>query len=94
MTEILRQRLNDSPVARWTVLLIVATAMMMGYFVNDVMSPLETLLEMLTSTKFCLIHMTRFSIDEIVEIDGWDEQNNRLIFNQIYDKKMEMKNGK
>ena len=39
-------RLNDSPVARWTVLVIVATAMMMGYFVNDVMSPLETLLEM------------------------------------------------
>ena len=38
-------RLNDSPIARWTVLIIVATAMMMGYFVNDVMSPLETLLE-------------------------------------------------
>ncbi|MGX8697738.1 MAG: MFS transporter, partial [Prevotella sp.] len=46
MTEIIRQRLNDSPVARWTVLFIVATAMMMGYFVNDVMSPLETLLEL------------------------------------------------
>ena len=46
MTEAIRQRLNDSPVARWTVLFIVATAMMMGYFVNDVMSPLETLLEM------------------------------------------------
>ena len=41
----IRQKLNDSPFARWTVLLIVATAMMMGYFVNDVMSPLETLLE-------------------------------------------------
>ena len=38
--------LSDSPTARWTVLFIVATAMMMGYFVNDVMSPLETLLEM------------------------------------------------
>jgi len=37
--------LNDSPIARWTVLFIVATAMMMGYFVNDVMSPLEALLE-------------------------------------------------
>ena len=46
MPEAIRQRLNDSPVARWTVLFIVATAMMMGYFVNDVMSPLETLLEM------------------------------------------------
>ena len=40
------EKVNDSPLARWTVLFIVATAMMMGYFVNDVMSPLETLLEM------------------------------------------------
>ena len=45
MAEAIRKRLNDSPFARWTVLFIVATAMMMGYFVNDVMSPLETLLE-------------------------------------------------
>ena len=45
MTTVIRQRLNDSPLARWTVLFIVATAMMMGYFVNDVMSPLETMLE-------------------------------------------------
>ena len=40
-----KEKINDSPFARWTVLIIVATAMMMGYFVNDVMSPLETLLE-------------------------------------------------
>ena len=46
MAGTIAQRLNDSPTARWTVLFIVATAMMMGYFVNDVMSPLETLLEM------------------------------------------------
>ena len=46
MTEAIRHRLNDSPFARWTVLIIVATAMMMGYFVNDVMSPLEPLLEL------------------------------------------------
>ncbi len=46
MSEAIQHRLNDSPFARWTVLIIVATAMMMGYFVNDVMSPLETLLEM------------------------------------------------
>ena len=46
MAEALKHRLNDSPFARWTVLFIVATAMMMGYFVNDVMSPLETLLEL------------------------------------------------
>ena len=41
-----KEKINNSPFARWTVLIIVATAMMMGYFVNDVMSPLETLLEM------------------------------------------------
>lgn len=46
MSEDIRHRLNDSAIARWTVLFIVATAMMMGYFVNDVMSPLETLLEL------------------------------------------------
>ena len=46
MAEAIRHQLNNSPFARWTVLIIVATAMMMGYFVNDVMSPLETLLEM------------------------------------------------
>jgi MFS family permease len=46
VTEVIQKRLNDSPIARWTVLFIVATAMMMGYFVNDVMSPLEALLEM------------------------------------------------
>lgn len=46
MAETIIRKLNDSPFARWTVLFIVATAMMMGYFVNDVMSPLEALLEM------------------------------------------------
>ena len=46
MAGTIAQRLNDSTTARWTVLFIVATAMMMGYFVNDVMSPLETLLEL------------------------------------------------
>ncbi|MBO7418717.1 MAG: MFS transporter [Bacteroidaceae bacterium] len=42
----LRKKINDSAVVRWIVLVIVATAMMMGYFLNDIMSPLETLLEM------------------------------------------------
>ena len=44
--EELRKKINDSAIIRWIVLVIVATAMMMGYFINDVMSPLETLLEM------------------------------------------------
>ena len=44
--EELRKKINDSALVRWIVLVIVATAMMMGYFLNDIMSPLETLLEM------------------------------------------------
>ena len=44
--EELRRKINDSAIVRWIVLVIVATAMMMGYFLNDIMSPLETLLEM------------------------------------------------
>ena len=46
MVGVLSKKINDSPVARWTVLVIVATAMMMGYLLNDIMSPLETMLEL------------------------------------------------
>lgn len=45
MTEQLRRKLSDSPVARWTALLIVAFTMMMGYYITYQMSPLESLLE-------------------------------------------------
>lgn len=45
MTEIIRKKLSDSPTARWTALFIVAFTMMMGYFITDVMSPLEDMLE-------------------------------------------------
>lgn len=38
------KRLNDSPAARWTALLIVSFTMMCGYFITDVMAPLEDLL--------------------------------------------------
>ncbi len=44
MTEIIRKKLSDSRGARWTALVIVAFTMMMGYFITDVMSPLEVLL--------------------------------------------------
>ena len=44
MTEIIKQKLSDSPAARWTALLIVSFTMMFGYFFTDVMSPLEPLL--------------------------------------------------
>lgn len=45
MTEAIRKRLNDSAAMRWTALIIVAFTMMMGYFITDVMSPLESMLE-------------------------------------------------
>ena len=41
---------------------------------------------MLASMPFVLIHMSHFSIDEIVEIDGWNEKAGKLDFNQIYRK--------
>ncbi|MDR2954535.1 MAG: MFS transporter [Prevotella sp.] len=40
MTEIIRQKLNDSKAARWTVLIIVAFTMFCAYYINDVMAPL------------------------------------------------------
>src|SRR5574344_2347931 len=48
MTEIIRKKLSASKGARWTALLIVSFTMMMAYFLTDVMSPLEDMLE--TST--------------------------------------------
>ena len=48
--------------------------------------PVETLEEMLGAIPFCLIHMSRFSIDEILEIDGWDNKNLHLNFRNVYKK--------
>ncbi|MDR1455436.1 MAG: MFS transporter [Tannerella sp.] len=45
MKQILRQKLNDSPVARWSVLGIVSITMMCAYFITDVMAPLQSMLE-------------------------------------------------
>ncbi|MDH8700940.1 nitrate/nitrite transporter NarK [Dysgonomonadaceae bacterium PH5-43] len=45
MTQALRKKLNDSPVARWTVLVVVAFTMFCGYFITDVMAPLMDLLK-------------------------------------------------
>lgn len=43
-TNTLTQKLNDSAKARWTALLIVSITMMMGYYVTDLLSPLESIL--------------------------------------------------
>ena len=45
MTEIIKKKLSDSPVARWSVLAIVSITMMCGYFITDVMAPLQSMLE-------------------------------------------------
>ena len=43
MTELIRKKLNDSPVARWTAMFIVSFTMMCGYFITDVMASLEVM---------------------------------------------------
>ena len=45
MTQTIRKKLSDSAAARWTAMFIVAFTMMMGYYLTDVMSPLEDMLE-------------------------------------------------
>ena len=45
MTEKIRSILSDSKAARWTALLIVAFTMFAGYYLADVMSPLEGMLD-------------------------------------------------
>lgn len=44
MTEILQEKFHDKAWARWTALIIVSFVMMCGYFVTDIMSPLEDML--------------------------------------------------
>lgn len=46
----------------------------------------EALEEMFSTVPFCLIHMSHFSIDEIVEVTGWDSDKQCLIYDTIYKK--------
>lgn len=43
-TQTIQKRLNDSPIARWGAMLIVSFTMMCGYFITDIMAPLEDML--------------------------------------------------
>lgn len=45
MTQTITTKLNDKTWARWTALLVVAVTMMAAYYVNDVMAPLQSMLE-------------------------------------------------
>lgn len=44
MTQQIQKTLRDNPVARWGALAIVSITMMCGYFLTDVISPLESIL--------------------------------------------------
>ena len=44
MTKV-QKLMNDSAVARWTVLVLIALMMFFGYMFVDVMSPLQSLIE-------------------------------------------------
>ncbi|WP_080904517.1 MFS transporter [Parabacteroides sp. Marseille-P3160] len=45
MVEQIQKKLSDSPVARWSVLVIVSLTMLCGYFITDVMAPMQMMLE-------------------------------------------------
>ena len=45
MAEKIAKLMNDSPLARWTVLVLVALMMFFAYMFVDVMSPLKSLVE-------------------------------------------------
>lgn len=67
MVEYIQKKLSDSKAARWTALLIVAFTMMTGYFITDVMSPLELLL----TTKGKIVYFedgTHYTADSLKKI--------------------------
>lgn len=49
----------------------------------------EGLEEMLAAARLCLVHMSCFSIDEILEVKGWDSRNLHLDFHEVYRKQEE-----
>lgn len=49
---------------------------------------IATLEEMLASVPFVLIHMSRFSIDEILEIEGWNSEYQHLEYHTVYKKRL------
>ncbi len=44
VTQKIQKKLSDSATARWTAMLVVSFTMMCGYFITDVMAPLEAIL--------------------------------------------------
>ncbi len=52
MPEKLQKILSDSKTARWTTLALVAFTMFAGYFLADVMAPLQGMLEKETKQRY------------------------------------------
>lgn len=48
--------------------------------------PLETLEEMATMIPLVLIHMSHFSIDEILEVKGWNDGQKHIVYDSVYKK--------
>ena len=46
--------------------------------------PVHTLEEMFTAIPFVLIHMSSFAIDEILEVEGFDEKQGNLKLKLVY----------
>lgn len=61
MVEAIQRKLSDSPLTRWTALIIVSLTMMFGYFITDVMDPLEDLL----TTNGEVVYYSNGSFDKI-----------------------------
>ena len=45
MVEQIQRKLSESKTARWSVLGLVAFTMLCGYFITDMMAPLQNLLQ-------------------------------------------------
>ena len=45
MTEQIQRKLSESKTARWSVLALVAFTMLCGYFITDMMAPVQALLQ-------------------------------------------------
>ena len=45
MKEAIQKKISDSPAARWTALVLLASAMFFGYIFMDILSPLQELLQ-------------------------------------------------
>lgn len=86
MTETIQKKLSDKAWARWTALLIVSFTMMCGYFLTDVMSPLDRLL----TTKGKIVYFTDGTsmladslVAEIREVEMISDMNSSTLEQQF-----------